>query len=65
MNDTLFHVCLFKMYQFVISNVLLLSYKDQFVLQLIGFHKKEALCFREFNCLDDYQYAFIVDVLIC
>ena len=53
------------MYQFVISNVLLFSYKDQFVIQLIGFHQKEALRFSGFNCLDDYQYAFIVDVLIC
>ena len=65
MNDTLFHVCFFKMYQFLISNVLLFSYKDQFVLQLIGFYQKEALCFGDFNCLADYQYAFIVDVLIC
>ena len=53
------------MYQFVISNVLLFSYKDQFVIQLIGFHQKEALRLSDFNCLDDYQYAFIVDVLIC
>ena len=47
------------------NNVLLFSYKDQFVLQLTGFHQKEALCFGDFNCLADYQYAFIVDVLIC
>ena len=52
-----------KLYQFVIGNVLLFSYKDQFVLQLIGFHQK-ALRFGDFDCLDDYQYALIIDVLI-
>ena len=46
------------------GNVLLFSYKDQFVLQLIGFHQKEALRFGDFDCLNDYQYAFIVNVLI-
>ena len=55
---------IFKLYQFAIGNVLLFSYKDQSVLQLIGFHQKEALRFSDFDCLDDYQYAFIVEVLI-
>ena len=66
MNDTLYFMSasIFKLYQFVIGNVLLFSYKDQFVLQLIGFHQKETLCFGDFDCLDDYQYAFIIDVLI-
>ena len=66
MNDTLYSMSalIFKWYLFVIGNILLFSYKDQFVLQLIGFHQKEALRFRDFNCLDNYQYAFIVDVLI-
>ena len=66
MNDTLYSMSasIFKLYQFVIGNVLLFSYKDQFVLQLIGFHQKEALRFADFDCLNDYQYAFIVNVLI-
>ena len=66
MNDTLYSMSalIFKLYLFVIGNILLFSYKDQFVLQLIGFHQKEALCFGDFDCLDDYQYAFIIDVLI-
>ena len=66
MNDTLYSMSalIFKLYLFVIDNILLFSYKDQFVLQLIGFHQKEALRFGDFNCLDNYQYAFIVDVLI-
>ena len=66
MNDTLYSISalIFKLYLFVIGNILLFSYKDQFVLQLIGFHQKEALRFGDFNCLDNYQYAFIVDVLI-
>ena len=67
MNNTLYFMSasIFKRYQFVIGNVLLFSYKDQFLLQLIGFHQKEALRFGDFDCLDNYQYAFIVDVLIC
>ena len=67
MNDTLYSISalIFKLYLFVIGNILLFSYKDhQFVLQLIGFHQKEALRFGDFNCLDNYQYAFIIDVLI-
>ena len=66
MNDTLYSMSasIFKLYQFVIGNVLLFLYKDQFVLQLIGFHQKEALRFGDFDCLNDYQYAFIVNVLI-
>ena len=55
---------IFKLYQFVIGNVLLFSYKDQFVFQLIAFHQKEALHFGDFDCLDDYRYASIVDVLM-
>ena len=66
MNDTLYSMSalIFKLYLFVIGNILLFSYKDQFVLQLIGFHQKEALRFGDFDCLNDYQYAFIVNVLI-
>ena len=66
MNDTLYFMSasIFKLYQFVKGNVLLFSHKDQFVLQLIGFHQKKALCFGDFDCLDDYQYAFIIGVLI-
>ena len=67
MNDTLYSISalIFKLYLFVIGNILLFSYKDhQFVLQLIGFHQKEALRFGDFNCLDNYQHAVIVDVLI-
>ena len=66
MNDTLYSMSasIFKLYQFVIGNVLLFSYKDQFVLQLIGFHQKEALRFGDFDCLNYSQYAFIVNVLI-
>ena len=61
-----FHICFnLQSYQFFIGNVLLFSYKDQFLLQLIGFPQKEALRFSDFDCLDNYQYAFIVDVLIC
>ena len=58
MNNALYFMSasIFKTYRFVTGNVLLFSYKDQFLLQLIGFH---------FDCLDNYQYAFIVDVLIC
>ena len=66
MNDTLYSMSALtiKLYLLVIGNILLFSYKDQFVLQLIGFHQKEALRFGDFNCLDNYQYAFIIDVLI-
>ena len=65
-QHSLFHVCFnLQSYQFVIGNVLLFSYKDQFLLQLVGFHQKEALRFGDFDRLDNYQYAFIVDVLIC
>ena len=66
MNDTLYSMSasIFKLYQFVIGNVLLFSYKDQFVLQLIGFHQKETLRFGDFDCLNYSQYAFIVNVLI-
>ena len=66
MNDTLYSMSalIFKLYLFVIGNILLFSYKDQFVLQLIGFHQKEALRFGDFDCLNDYQYAFIVNILI-
>ena len=55
MNDTLYSISalIFKLYLFVIGNILLFSYKDQFVLQLIGFHQKEALRFGDFNCLDN------------
>ena len=65
-NDTLYSISalIFKLYLFVIGNILLFSYKDQFVLQLIGFHQKEALRFGDFNCLDNYQRAFIVDILV-
>ena len=56
MNNTLYSIStlIFKLYLFVIGNILLFSYKDQFVLQLIGFHQKEALRFGDFNCLDNY-----------
>ena len=66
MNDTLYSMSalIIKLYLLVIGNILLFSYKDQFVLQLIGFHQKEALRFGDFDCLNDYQYAFIVNVLI-
>ena len=66
MNDTLYSMSalIFKLYLLVIGNILLFSYKDQFVLQLIGFHQKEALRFGDFHCLNYYQYAFIVNVLI-
>ena len=66
MNDTLYSMSALtiKLYLLVIGNILLFSYKDQFVLQLIGFHQKEALRFGDFDCLNDYQYAFIVNVLI-
>ena len=65
-NDTLYSISalIFKLYLFAIGNILLFSYKDQVVLQLIGFHQKEALRFGDFNCLDNYQRAFIVDVLV-
>ena len=62
MNDTLYSMSalIFKLYLFVIGNILLFSYKDQFVLQLIGFHQKEALRFGDFDCLDNYQYSVCI-----